>query len=192
MLAFLLSICDPKYHPQITYLVETYRKDLLIYAKHIMRNAGRTSYTHDAEDVVQNMYMKVSKYCKRVRFEEDSITIRGYLRKILKNEAMIFLKEYEYIESLDDGDTEPISEENFIEMLNAKEDYEEVIKAIKEMKPIYCFALSYKFCNQMTIEDIANLLGVSQKTIYTRIERGKKLLIDKLEKGGKINVNIYK
>ena len=87
MLALLLSICDPKYHDRITMLVNTYHDDLLIYAKYILKNAGMASYRHDAEDVVQNLYMKLARYCESVRFHESPQVMRGYLKKILKNEA---------------------------------------------------------------------------------------------------------
>ena len=85
MLALLLSICDPKYHDRITMLVNTYHDDLLIYAKYILKNAGMASYRHDAEDVVQNLYMKLARYCESVRFHESPQVMRGYLNKIMKN-----------------------------------------------------------------------------------------------------------
>lgn len=187
MLAFLLSICDPAYHDKITFLVNTYHDDLIIYSKHILKNAGIASYEHDAEDVVQNLYMKISKYCESVRFYESPTVMKGYLKKILKNEAMTFLKEYEYIETLEDWEYEEIDEDSFIEMLSSKEFYDEVVRSIYNLKDIYSYTLSYRFCDEMEVEEIARLLGVSEKTIYTRIERGKKLLLDALNME-KINV----
>ena len=192
MLLFLLSICDPKYHPQINMLVETYQNDLLVYAKHILKTARRTDYTNDAMEVLQNTYMKISLYPASINFNVEPKQMRAYLKKILRNEAMMFISEFAYLESLDDETVEAIDEARFVDILNAKEDYIEVKKAIKKLKEIYSFALSHKFCEEMKIEDIAKLLGVSTKTIYTRIERGKKLLIDMLIKGGKVDVDYYK
>ena len=73
-----------------------------------------------------------------------------------------------------------IDEDSFIEMLSSKEFYDEVVRSISALKDIYSYTLSYRFCDEMEVEEIAKLLGVSEKTIYTRIERGKKLLLDAL------------
>ena len=42
------------------------------------------------------------------------------------------------------------------------------------------------FCKEMTPNEIAELMGISPKTVYTRLARGKKLLLETL-KGAKIN-----
>lgn len=182
MLSFLLSICDTAYHDRINYLVNTYHDDLIIYAKHLLKNAGIANYEYEAEEVVQNLYMKISKYCKSIRFYESPAVMKSYLKKILKNETMTFLKDYEYLETLADEKYEAISEDSYFEILNSKESYEEVVQAIYSMKDIYSYALSYRFCDEMEIEDIAKILGVPEKTVYTRIERGKKLLLDALNR----------
>ena len=83
MLSFLLSICDPLYHDQINMLVKTYHNDLIIYAKHILKRAGVENYEIEAEDVVQNVYMRIVKYCRSIRFYESPHVMKGYLKKIL-------------------------------------------------------------------------------------------------------------
>ena len=72
---------------------------------------------------------------------------------------------------------------HFIEMIQAKEDYQRVVTAIYNMKETYSYTLSYRFCDEMEVKDIASLMGVSEKAIYTRIERGLKLLSATLNKG---------
>ena len=185
MLSFLLSICDPLYHDQINMLVKTYHNDLIIYAKHILKHAGVENYEIEAEDVVQNVYMRIVKYCRSIRFHESPQVMKGYLKKILKNEAMTFLKEQEHLESLDDKPYLTIDEDDFIEMIQAKEDYRRVVTAIYNLKDIYSYTLSYRFCDEMEVADIAKLMGVSEKVIYTRIERGLKLLLEMLNEGGR-------
>lgn len=184
MLAFILSICDPAYRDQIENLVNTYHDDMIIYAKHILKRAGRSSYEYDAEDVVQNLYMRLVKYCHSIKFDECPEAMRAYLKKILKNEAMTFLGECEYVESLDEESCGTLDEEDFVETLQTKENYNIVLKEIYKMKEIYSFTLSYRFCDGMEVADIANLMGVSEKAIYSRIERGGKMLLEKLSKGG--------
>ena len=38
----------------------------------------------------------------------------------------------------------------------------------------------------MTVNEIADMMGISAKTVYTRLARGKKLLLDSI-KGAKFN-----
>ena len=191
MLLFLLSICDPEYHPLITILVETHQHDLIIYAKQILKNYGRSNYSYEAEDIVQNTYIKITKYCASIKFHEDPAHMKAYLKKILKNEAMTFLKDCDYVESLENIEYDIACEDNFVDEINSRERYQEVVDAIRNLKEIYSYTLSYRFFDKMEIHDIANLLGVSDKTVYTRLERGKKLLLDALAKGGIINVKSY-
>lgn len=192
MLSFLLSICDPIYHDKIEMLVNTYHDQMIIYAKSILKKANDPNYEYDAEEVVQNLYMRIVKYCASVRFHESPAVLKGYLKKILKNEAMTFLKDMEYLESLDDKEYLSIDDESFFTAVQAKEKYNAVLEAIDRLKDIYSYSLSFRYCDEMEIPDIANLMGVAEKTVYTRIERGKKLLLDALAKEGSENVFIYK
>ena len=77
-------------------------------------------------------------------------------------------------------------EYNFIEELKMQECYGEIVRAIEKLDDKYCTTLQLFFCKEMTPNEIAELMGISPKTVYTRLARGKKLLLETL-KGAKIN-----
>lgn len=70
---------------------------------------------------------------------------------------------------------------NLIEELEIKKNYKKVIKAISEMDEIYSITLMYVFIEEKSVKEIASLMGISPKTVYTRLERGRKILLSSLK-----------
>lgn len=50
----------------------------------------------------------------------------------------------------------------------------------------YRLALVYRFCKGYSIKEIAELLGIPEKTVYTRVERGQKMLKAMLNKENEV------
>ena len=59
--------------------------------------------------------------------------------------------------------------------------YEEVVKAISNLDEIYSMTLFLRYEKGRKPEDIAEEMGISTKTVYTRLSRGKKLLREALK-----------
>jgi RNA polymerase sigma factor (sigma-70 family) len=62
--------------------------------------------------------------------------------------------------------------------------YDEVVKAIADLDEIYSMTLLLRYEKGMKPDEIAETMGISNKTVYTRLSRGKKLLREAL-KGAK-------
>ena len=45
----------------------------------------------------------------------------------------------------------------------------------------YSITLMYRYSSSMSVKEIADLMGISEKTVYTRISRGKQKLLEMLE-----------
>ena len=72
-----------------------------------------------------------------------------------------------------------------MEEIEIKEKYREVVEAIKTMDERYSITLYLALCEEKTVNEIADMMGISTKTVYTRLARGKKLLLESLKE--KIN-----
>ena len=83
-------------------------------------------------------------------------------------------------------DYENETEETIIEEIILSENYNAVVKAIKELDEIYSITLFYYYVEELSPKEIANLLGIQDNTVYARIRRGKAKLIEKLK--GKITL----
>ncbi len=178
MLSFLLSIADEGRQAQIEYLYYTYHDDMMRFAKYRLRLCGDFNYDMDAQDVVQNAFVKITKYTHAVDFTLSYNELRAYVLTIVTNEANNLLKENKTYEELDDC----LTEEAFFEALRIKDRYYEVIEAIESLDDRYSIALLYRYRENMSIKELAALLGIAEKSVYTRIERGRKLLLKSLEK----------
>lgn len=185
MLQFLLTISDESNHDKIKRIYNTYHEKMMRYAIAKFISLGSNNALYDAEDAVQSAFIKIIKYISNIDFSRDEREVKNYVFTILSNEIFSFLKKNEEIfENFEDFCFE--NEYNYIEKLDIQENYNEVVKAIEELDEKYSSTLFLFFCNRMTVKEISAMLEISEKTVYTRLSRGKKLLLDSL-KGAKTN-----
>ncbi len=145
-------------------------------AKSRLKQSGIPSYEVDAEDAVQNAFVKITKYISAINFDAPEKTIKSYVLSIVSNEVINIVSDYKYYDDIDEY-TDILEDEDFIERINIKESYNEVVRIIKQMDEKYSTSLMYYFCYGMSVKEIAQMLGLSEKTIYTRLERGKLILL---------------
>ena len=179
MLLYLLSIAAERHHDKIEYLFNTYNSDMIRFAKFRFKYAGVKSYSVDAEDAVQNAFVRIIKYISSVDFEADEPTVRSYVLSIVSNEVTNILTDYKETEDIDEYVSE-LTDDSFMEQLNINERYERVVAAIEKMDDKYRTALLLRYRDEMTVKEISGLLGISEKAVYARLERGKRILLQKV------------
>ena len=183
MLLFLYTLVDPEDQAGIEYIYRTYHDDMIRLAKSRLKRADDPNYALDAEDAVQNAYVKITKYIKKINLQATDRELKAYLLSIVAHEVTNLLKEYTYFEDIDDYTG--ISEEDEARILaNINERYEEVVQAIRSMDDKYSLTLLYRLRDEMTVSEIAEFMGIPEKTVYTRLARGKKMLYEILSKEG--------
>ena len=185
MLQFLLTLTDESNHGKIEHIYNTYHDYMMRYAVSKFKNEGRTNFVYDAEDAVQNAFMKITKYIDAIDFSRGEKDVKNYCLVILCNEIYNILSDNEENYEFDEEFCSE-KEYNIIEELEMNECFNEVVKAIKALDEKYSTTLDLVFCKEMTVNEIAKMMNISTKTVYTRLARGKKLLLDSL-KGAKIN-----
>ena len=177
MLNFLLSITDESDHSKIIYLYNTYHNDMIKLAKYRLKKSGLPNYELDSEDVVQNAFVKISKYINSINFEVSEKELRAYILSIVANETNRLLKEHRYFDDIDAHEAD-ISDESFFEKIEIQETYDIVIEQIKRMDEKYSITLLFYYCEEMSVKEIAGLMDISEKTVYSRLMRGKRLLLE--------------
>ena len=182
MLLFLLSISDESNNGKITYLYKTFHNYLLNYATQKFEDKESDDPCHDAEDAVQNTFVKVIRNINKIDFSSDKQRLKNYLTTIVNNEiSNIFRKKSNFSELNEEICTN--SAYTFIDDLKIKERYKEVVEAIKSLDDKYRDTLYLVYFEEKTVKEIAELMGISAKTVYTRLERGRILLLESLEEG---------
>ena len=185
MLQFLLTLTDESNHGKVEHIYNTYHEYMMKYAVIKLQTAGRTNAIYDAEDTVQNAFMKIVKHIDAIDFSRGEKDVKNYCLTILCNEVCNVLSSNHEIYDLNEEFCIE-SEYNIIEELEIRERYNEVVNAIKTLDEKYSTTLYLIFCKEMTVNQVAEMMGLAPKTVYTRLARGKELLLNSLN-GEKIN-----
>ena len=180
MLQFLLTFSDESDHGKIEYIYNSYHDLMMRFAVSRFRYDGRPNFLLDAEDAVQNAFMKIVRFIDRIDLSWGEKEVKNYCFTILSNEiCKIFKENSENYENFEEFCLE--KEFNIIEELQIRDEYAEVVGAIEALDEKYSTTLYLFFCKEMTVNEIADMMGISPKTVYTRLARGKRLLIESLK-----------
>lgn len=179
MLQFLLSIADEKDHAKIEYLYNRYHEDMIRFARYRLRKKKMPNYELDAEDAVQNAFLKITKYIDKVDFTVGDKGLRAYVLKIVSNEVSGIVSDYIYFDDIDEY-SNTLEYGDFFEQMRIQERYDEVVEEIDRLDEKYSIPLSLRYGEEMETKEIAHLMGLPEKTVYTRISRAKKLLVEKI------------
>jgi len=181
MLSFLLTLVDEQHRDIVQYIYDMYHDDMIRFARHKLRIAGVPSYDIDAQDAVQSAFLKICKYYKAILEDIPEKQFKSYIFAIVKNESKDIIKGNKRFEIADEN-LETLPDEEFLERLKIKEQYDDVMDAIKKLDDKYSFTLLFYYVEEMSVKNIAENMEIPEKTVYTRLERGRALLLETLNK----------
>lgn len=180
MLQFLLTLTEESNHSKIEYIYYNFHDDMMRFAINKFQLAQRSNFGLDAEDAVQSAFLRITKYINNIDFSKSKQDIKNYVFTILLNEILKILNDNsENIEFFEEFYEE--KRYNYIEELQMKEQYALVVKTIEHMDEKYSSTLYLVFVEEKTPLSVAEEMGISVKTVYTRLSRGKQLLIDSIK-----------
>ena len=177
MLALYMSFIDDEDdRAKFEIIYHTYRKRMVLTADSVLHNKD------EAEDVVHDTFIKIARNMKSIGDPKSNKT-SSYVIKATKNNAINLLnKNKRRNELIELDNVENITDEQFFEKLSLTESYEEIVAAIRSLNDTYRDVMFYHFVEEMKIKDIADLLGKKTSTVQQQLIRGKKKLLEILEK----------
>ena len=128
----------------------------------------------DAEDVLQNGFVKVFKYLSQYKQEGE---LGAWIRKIMVNTALTYLKsnrKYQYDLSFDEMALHPVSTHNPEVALHAKE----LSELIRQLPTGFQTIFNLHAVEGYTHVEIASMLGISDGTSRSQYARARALLIE--------------
>ena len=135
---------------------------------------------YKAEDAVHDSFISVCRNISTVRsltFEQQ----RKYMMVVAKNASLNALKRENRLSSLDDVVLpSPSAESKAVEESAA----DSIIAVIKALPEIYRDALYFSIVLELSVKEIASSLGITKESAKKRIQRGRAMLIENLEKEG--------
>ncbi len=153
------------------------------YSRIMQKKAYRMLYDYQkAEDAVQLTLTALFKNIHKVKLDPEDKSTLSYMYTILEHKCMNILRDNAKYTFIDDEDyrKESIFSVNPEEEVAAYIYAEELSDAIKNLPPRYASVLTLRFVHQNTMEEISQILGISQDNVRQRIHRGRQMLKQKM------------
>lgn len=131
----------------------------------------------EAEDILQEGFIKVFTYLKDYRFEGS---LEGWIRRTFVNTAINFYrrKAKELVEiSIDQSEISLASDSTIIETMSMKE----LLSLIQNLPEGYRLVFNLNVIEGYTHKEIANLLGISENTSKSQLSRARNALQLKIQ-----------
>jgi len=154
-----------------------YRKQMLFVANSVLNDPLH------AEDAVHNAFLRIARNMHAVQRIENPADLRNYLLKSAKNAALDLLPKVQRPE-LPLSDVQELSDRDFSDALFRRVAYEEVISAMMDLEPRYRDVLYHHFVLGFSAPETARALNRSADTVKKQLSRGKKQLLEELERRG--------
>ena len=180
MLIYYFSLIDnvetQSFFEKIYY---SYRKQMLYLARIYLKNE------YDAEDAVHDVFEQIArKHLDTLRKITDCRDLRNYLLKATKNTCLNYQKKQKALISMEDLPGIEIgrvlSDEEFLEEICMKAEIDEIKAAIAELPDTYREVMYYHFVLELSIPEVAKLVGRKTDTVKKQMVRGKKKLLTML------------
>lgn len=175
----MLGICitlidDPNDRERFELLYNTYEEYMLNIAMSILNSEAL------ADETVQDCFLKIAEEFDKVGAVKSKET-KAMVSIMVKNKALDNLdKEHydgtEYIQEDDD-----FVSDQLIDDLSSQVGYNQLVQEIKKLDDTYRDILGLRFIYEHTAKEIAEILHIPIRTVETRIFRGRRILIEKLE-----------
>ena len=157
---YLAMLGSEEDRERFTLLYEAHEKRLYAVALKVLRDPTR------AEDAAQQTWLQVLRNWERINaLDWDSAA--KYLVVAARNAALDMLKKERWNTS-EDGQGE----------------YQRLVELIRSLPEAYRRVLELKFVEEETNQEIARRLGLKESTVSTKVQRGRRLLLDAMEQEG--------
>ena len=167
---FLLLRCQMGDKDALAELIERYERPLRYFINRLLDDSELT------EDIFQDTWLTV---IKRIHGLREIDAFPAWLYRIARNKVYQQLRKKRYVSELDENIA---IEDNAGEEVFSAEDAAKVHKSLKELPPEYREVLMLRFLEQMSYEQIAQVLDCKLGTVRSRLHYAKIALKKELEK----------
>jgi RNA polymerase sigma-70 factor (ECF subfamily) len=179
LLTYLSQIDNPEDQNKFTLLYEEYNEKMFYFANTFLKD----SYL--AEDAVHEAFIVIIKNLHKIK-EADCPQTRNYLFIIVKHISLAMINKAKKNGEIPVSDEDYIWEEdsgfNLEDEYISKISYDEIVSEIKNLPETYRDSVYLNCILEMDISEAAEALNINKETAKKRLQRGKKLLTEKLKK----------
>jgi len=162
-----------------------------IYVDQIFRFVYfKVSRKEEAEDLTAEVFLKTWQYINEEKEAKEINNLKAFLYQTARNSVIDFYRKKKSTESLlveQKNESDEIEEnwsrneivdskKNPLEEMQLNSDIEEVKKALRNLKEEYREAILLKFVEEMSIGEIANILGKKRGAVRVLLHRAVQAL----------------
>ncbi|MBN1973301.1 MAG: sigma-70 family RNA polymerase sigma factor [Sedimentisphaerales bacterium] len=151
-------------------LFELYQPRLKYYVRRLNSNS-------ETDDILQDIWIKVFRKIRKLK-ENSSFPI--WLYRIARNEVFLRFRQNEKFVELPEETEHPECKEDNYEF--SAEDAQKLHNALNKIQPYHREVLTLSFIEQMTYEQIAEVIGCNIGTVRSRIFYAKQSLRKEMER----------
>lgn len=177
MIIYLSMLDNPEDQSKFTQLYTTYRYTMMYTADNILNDY------HLAEDAVHDAFLRIAKNFHKVG-AVDSPRTKAFVIIIVRNVALTMAKQMGKINVFDDDYSLSAIPDNTTDRDFDKMDYECIVQAIKELPLTYRDVMYLYSVEGYSVKEISEILQIGNEAVKKRLQRGRKILIDKISAEG--------
>lgn len=153
----------------------TYRNKMYISACKILKDPLM------AEDAVHDAFIAIARNIDKID-SVDSVRTASYVTKAARNTALNMLKKDSSVEIMYIDTIDISSDEQLLDRLCSQEDFNSIVNAIMSLDEKYKDVLSLYYLNELTVNEIADVLSRKLTTVKQQLVRGRKILINNIKR----------
>lgn len=166
---------DEENRQKLRQIYEKYKNRMFISACRVLNDP------FFAEDAVHDAFIAISKHIEKIG-EVDSFSTASYVTKAARNTALNMLKKNQREIALPGEDIDEVFDESMLDMICSKENLDIVVKSILSLDEKYRDVLSFYYLNELSVKEIASLLGRKETTVKQQLLRGRHKLVSMISK----------
>lgn len=143
---------------------------------------------HDAEDVIQQSFLKLISYVDKIEIEEKGMTC-NFLKIVARNTAMDYQKKRIYLNNREDYIDDIVDDSHLLtkspdDIVVAKESLQRISDEINKLPEIYRQIIVSERIFGISREESEGLFNANYETLKKRLTRGKEKLLEALKREG--------
>lgn len=134
-----------------------------------------------AEDAVHDAFIAISKHLDRID-DIDSVSTAAYMIKAARSRALNIVRMGLPEKETDLDEAQAKADEDLLDEICRKESYNEIVSAILALEERYRDVLTLYYLNDLSVSEIAELQGIRENTVRQQLFRGRRKLINTINK----------
>lgn len=178
MLTYMALIDDPSQRSLFEQLYLAHRDRMFYIANGILRD------THWAEDAVSEAFLKIAKNMKKISTMNSQEQVSFFVIIVRSCAIDIYRKRQKETGIWEDTQEHSDGQYTVADTIFSTEGYQRLLRAIDSLPDLYGDVMRLYYVHEYSGAEIAKLLGIQENTVHTRLSRGRKKLMELLNKEG--------